>query len=43
MVVESMGLTINDPIKKAKVKAVEATVQGYIELAKSEELLSEAI
>ena len=40
MVVESMGLKISDPIRKAKVKAVEATVQGYIQLAKSEQLLS---
>ena len=33
----------DDPHEKAKLKMAEATMQGYLHLAKSEKLLTEAI
>lgn len=33
----------NDPLEKAKLKALQATIQDYLDLAESEKLLYEAI
>lgn len=41
--IEIQGRETNDPREKARLKALEATVKDYLDLAETEKLLQQAI